>query len=622
MNRFSLVLLMIFISLVSSCSGSAVQPDVAPASEPSIASGGPHLWGFWDVEWNPETNEFDAVPLRSAMFACNVIKFMNAHPTNLAFHTAVVKHEDNWTNFDLDIGLIHPFPGLEAYDGFDVMGIFMGNGSAHFPGPEGYAIAGPDDQQLLNADGYTRRFNATEFSGAGQILPLQGYLPGGKGSLGYTPTAILNPYKYYADSLTANADAFGFLVTHSVGRGVFKPGSANFRHFKIRMPNNLLKFQYAVLANWEPGKNHPDPPDSLDDFPAAANSQEAVALDIVDSSTAFYDDESTYGGDIILDITPWDWSATCSPQMEEYTIKLRSSAWTGAFSVDMTPAATAQYHYTFHADIPVETLSAYGSLPIWVEVGYPDYDYSSPVGVPNDATGHLTAYFETSAYVTTSNPPVSDNCVYGFSDSHFMEDVDEPATDNPLLFANMLNLPKQEPYVSNKIVMWYEGHSDGYKEWPEFSGMITDMGYQNVYVPADPYTPLDTTGVKMLILATMYSKVGDYYTTEEVQLIRDFVNGGGICIILLEKKSFYVDGTDTVDKLISDLELDIKCHADDNYDDTPYTDITPDPITEGVDAIFGDKGARFEVFGNGVSLVRGTHNGDVFTAICKSPMGN
>ena len=422
-------LLASLILAVSSCSGntnSSAQPNMKANSavtplEEQFSSGNTNLWGFWAVSWNPAQNNFDAVPLRSAMLACNVIKFINASDSNLIIKVNSVDHQSNWVDFDLDIGFKHPFPGLDIYTGFDVMGVFLGRGSDQYPGPEGFPIAGSNDQQLLNPDGYTRRFNAPEFAGAGMILPLQGYFPGSKGTVGYTPTAVLNPYKYFADGLDADADPFAFLIDNDASRGCFKAGSVNYRNFLVRLPNSLLKFQYAVLANWEPNKNHPKPPATLDDFPSSANAQEAVAIKVLDSSDAYYVSETIYGGDIVLDITPWDWSATCNSTVDEYSIKLFSPAWTGPFDVNMAPTVQGNHNYTFHASMPASMLITNGDQPVWIEVSYPGYDYASPVGVPNDATGPLTAYFKTQVHVLDYDPTVSSgNFVYGFADTAFL----------------------------------------------------------------------------------------------------------------------------------------------------------------------------------------------------------
>jgi hypothetical protein len=76
---------------------------------------------------------------------------------------------------EVDVSLTHPL-NLEAYNGYDVRGIFIGNGSAAL------SYQGLDysedviDQMLYNADGYSRWFNAIEF-----LVP---------GTLGYTQGKI------------------------------------------------------------------------------------------------------------------------------------------------------------------------------------------------------------------------------------------------------------------------------------------------------------------------------------------------------------------------------------------------------------------------------------------------
>jgi hypothetical protein len=128
--------------------------------------------------------------------------------------------------------------------------------------------------------------------------------------------------------------------------------------------------------------------------------------------------------------------------------------------VDMNPTMQAEHHYTFHVSIPASLLIANGYQPVWVEVDYPGYDYKSPVGVPNDATGTLAAYFKSQVNILDHNPSVHyDNFVYCFGDSQFFDYADQ--SDNAKLFENMLNLSLDGPYAKNKKVMYYEGHSGG-----------------------------------------------------------------------------------------------------------------------------------------------------------------
>jgi len=623
------LLTILVLTMTVSCSGGRDLPTGPSLDEPTAETTqasqaltrGTIPWGLWSFEWNEFKQDFDIVPLRGAEFACNVIKFMNENTGSISLHINGVDHQADYVEFDLDIGFVHPFPGLTAFTGFDVLGVFMGDGSEMYPGVDGLEYPGEMDQRLLNPDGYTRRFNAPEFTGAGEILPLQGYYPGNIVPPDYVPTARLNPYKYYADWLEADGNAFQFLQDTSIFRGQFLPGSCNFRNYIIRFPNDKKSFNYAIVANWEPNINHPSPPDSLDDFPPNANSEEAVVVNIDDHTNAWYVDDTHYGGAVTLEITPWDWSAECSAVMEEYEITLYSPAWTGAYDVDMTPIAQVEHQCTYQVSIPGSELLGSGDQRVWVEVSYPDFDYTSPVGVPNDAVGALTSYFQTSVHILNYDPTVvSDNFIYGFADSNFFDHL-YGSTDNVQLITNLLNLPLTGPYAENNIFMYYRGHTNGSADCvPDDLGpVVEDLGYEWVYVPPSPYVPLDTTGVKMLVLAVYFTKAGELYTPEDLEQVRNLLNGGGVLVISAEHSGLYGGGTEIIDKLLEDLNAGFSFPCDMASTDNPYADITPDPITEDVAGIGGGACGRFEVFGNGVSLIRGDDYVNIYDVVVKSP---
>ncbi len=395
-----------FLLFALSCSGSpggSVAADlVEPAvdSHPGLTAGGmrqnsvnsPHLWGIWEVCIDLANESIEAVPLRGVAFTANVNGFVDGPPSNLFLTLGTIDVQPDYTDIPVDVGLRHPFPGLDSFTGFDVLGVFLGTGTDAYPGPDGFPVSGENDQKLLNSDGYTRWFNEPEFSGA--TLPMLGYIPGQLGSPGFVPSAELNPYKFFADDLGKDDDAFNFLVNNTEDRGCFRPGSVNYRHYDLRFPSSTgITFQYAVVAHWEPNINAPAPPDGLDDFPPSANADEALVIDIKDSSTAYYVDGSTYGGSVILDMSPWDWSAECSGVMEEYEIRCYSDAWSGAYAVDMTPTDQGDNWCEFHAAIPVETLASGDPLPVWIKVSYPNLDYTNDFGVSNDADGPLAGFF-------------------------------------------------------------------------------------------------------------------------------------------------------------------------------------------------------------------------------------
>jgi hypothetical protein len=155
---------------------------------------------------------------------------------------------------DVTIKLTHPFANARL-TGFDVRGILIGHGSmGGFT--ESMFYAGPDDMELLNADGHTRLWNPTGYTGKGYV----------DGKLG-TPdaianfTATLNGYKYFADDLTADMPVQDMVKSK---RGAFTVASSNTRHYRIRLGNKGLTFQYAIDANWFKPTDPVVVPDSFD----------------------------------------------------------------------------------------------------------------------------------------------------------------------------------------------------------------------------------------------------------------------------------------------------------------------------------------------------------------------
>ena len=196
---------------------------------------------------------------------------------------------------------------MTQYNGYDVRGVFMGDGSGtlvtdglKYPqfGIDQVQIADPDPpfDNSGSADGYTRWFNRTEFFQGG--MPLLNYTPGNLASPGFSGNATLCPYRYFADSLGTSDNLWEFLDDHSDLNGVFSSGATNTRNYYLRFPDTKgVVYGYAVIANWEgtdPG-SHP------------SNAIETVACDIVEESHVYYVDPSDNGGNFILDISLFDW---------------------------------------------------------------------------------------------------------------------------------------------------------------------------------------------------------------------------------------------------------------------------------------------------------------------------
>ncbi|HDS29742.1 MAG TPA: hypothetical protein ENN67_01725, partial [Firmicutes bacterium] len=169
---------------------------------------GTSLWGYWAVEIDPVTGIIDTVPVRNAMFTANVVNFLNGSPMNLGFKIIEVVNGIDFTDIDIDVTLKHPFPGMPQFNGYDVRGVFMGDGSKsmNYSTDLVYPVKGVDQFMFADPvggngapDGYTRWFNISEFSKGG--MPLLSYTPGMYASTGFNGTATLCPYKYFADGL-------------------------------------------------------------------------------------------------------------------------------------------------------------------------------------------------------------------------------------------------------------------------------------------------------------------------------------------------------------------------------------------------------------------------------------
>ena len=172
MNRWTVLIAAVLMSMLVAlgCSGGDGDP-VAPTSDTglteSIGHTGQsqtHLWGYYDVFIDIENQTVEAVPSRDAMFAANVVQFLNNNPAGLAFNIVSTPVGVDYIDVTVDVSITHPLPGMPQYDGYDVRGTFMGDGGYSMSYGSGLRAAAPGtDQYMFNADGYTRWFNLNDF---------------------------------------------------------------------------------------------------------------------------------------------------------------------------------------------------------------------------------------------------------------------------------------------------------------------------------------------------------------------------------------------------------------------------------------------------------------------------
>jgi hypothetical protein len=310
-QRTALIFVVAFLVLVG-CTGNGGQaptspslPDQFTAQMNPAADNHRMLWEYGEVTIDAETGTAKVVPMRTAEFNVNIVKFLQppiGNAANLAVTIDMANSSIPNAYVEVDCKLSHPFPGMQ-YWGFDTRAIVFSGGST--TGKHDGTVKYPSSTELrmVNADGYTRWWNHDEFGPMDKIF---GYT-NGKMSPNYTTNwSKVNGYKYFANGITSNQMPPNPDIAT---RGSFSNGNVT-RRMKLQFPKvaQPFKFKYSIDTSYEnPTTN---PPTSVNDFPPQANTEEAYQVVVTQdpTSTAFFNpDDQTYGGDLKLSIEVWDW---------------------------------------------------------------------------------------------------------------------------------------------------------------------------------------------------------------------------------------------------------------------------------------------------------------------------
>jgi hypothetical protein len=394
------------------CSNGGVNPltptDNGLTANSAVKQSQTHLWGMYDVYIDIPTQTATAVLNRSAMFTANVTTFVNKPATNLGFLINSTPIGADFIDVDINVTIKHPFPGMHMYDGYDVRGVFMADGSQNMVYGSGLKVGalGTDQVMLANPltpfngapDGYTRWFNPSEFTFAGLV----GYTRGTFATPNYNASATLCPYKYFADGLSANGDVWDFLTTTS-GSGVFTAGASNVRNYYLRFPNAKgVKYSYAIIASWIDETTHP------------ANAPEAMAISTQVTPDVYFVDGTDKGGKLKLGISVKDWDSALSAG-EDYTIFVQSNVLSAVHEFDaseMTPTGGDDNFSTYYAEIPADAVSGTAGNYFWVICEENGADYTGPFtptgGAPAQPLASFFRYDLFVANVPYNKAPVCD----------------------------------------------------------------------------------------------------------------------------------------------------------------------------------------------------------------------
>ena len=171
-----------------SCSGVSMNPVLPDSTGQQIASQqtvdtipvSKHLWGYWDIAIDATSGAMEIVPVRGVEFCANVTMFLQPPAgkiTNLGIKVTDLSQYFDQGLIDVEVTLIHPFPGLDQFTGFDVMGVFIHDGDelGEYDGDVFYG-RGTEVARLLNSDGMTRWYNPNEFTATGLLGFTEGAL--------------------------------------------------------------------------------------------------------------------------------------------------------------------------------------------------------------------------------------------------------------------------------------------------------------------------------------------------------------------------------------------------------------------------------------------------------------
>ncbi|MFH1675592.1 MAG: PKD domain-containing protein [bacterium] len=385
-------LVAVFILLAAlGCSGAGqvASPDLTQPSERILSQSTSHqLWGYWQVAANPSEGTFEMVPDRTSLLHVNVVPLLEP-PAGLKLKVSNLMFDGSKCN--VDVTLVHPFPGLSQYIGFDVAGIFISKGTyAGFADPD-LIMAGAGDSRLLNPDGYTRWWNPVEFSTPGlKLFRYRDGLLGNKNSIA-NYNCTLNGYKMFSNELGKNDD---IMDSDPSTRLPFFDGATNTRHYTIDFSGGVV-FNYAVDANWQMPDG--DAPFTPDDYAPDANRPEAWAISVSEIENTLFNNGSDQGGILSLAIDVWDhFNADLN------TVTLDSPGNFDPIS-SLTPVGGGDGYSTYIIDI-VDATPNPDSIDILVEIqsevtGYTDALPDKPI----------TAYFTYNAKVSgsTTEPPTA-----------------------------------------------------------------------------------------------------------------------------------------------------------------------------------------------------------------------
>jgi len=535
--HFILILLVAGFLFPSGCSNSDGLSPMIPNEPLKVIESTPdnHFCrGLWQFIADPVDETLNVIQLRTGNLHLNALPFLEPPPS---IYLTVESLQFNGNIIDADIGLRHPFLGLDQFTGFDVCGILITNGSVTGFDDADIRMAGPGDTRLLNPDGLARWWNPHEFPvNNGTIFGYTDGLLGAPDSIAdYNST--LNAYKYFCDDLGPDAPWSDIIPEN---RGMFSAGQKNVRHYTIEM-NGGLVFNYAIDANWKFPVGD-SPYDVPDDFAPAANRPEAWAISITEMDNSLYYEESTGigGGDLSLAFNLYDWFSADLNTVYIESLSGIPQEFAGS------PTGGGGNYSTYQVDVDGSNLTENGEIEILITAESEVADYG---GLLPGKT--VSAYFTITVTIDDESvsTPTGDTFYASGDKTPFAWGI--YLADNEQWLRNFY-MKATGTAAANSIVKFYQGH--GSMEFPYINtAYIYAMIEADGFVPVESKeVPIDPSGCRTIMIVMPGRYEPDLFSVAEAESLKDFIRDGGILVISAEIGSAFEDKT-TFDDLIQKL---------------------------------------------------------------------
>ena len=362
-----------------------VSPVYEPETMRAIESEhGRVLWGWYDMYVSDDHSSVTVVPARGTMFHFNALGLLETFGSDNLEVASWMQHTDG--SITAAIKITHPLePSATLHTGFDVRGIVMLPHENEFPELQARTPGVRVGQNaLLNPDGYTRRWNPTEY---GTIAKPFGYHDGmmiqpGKGAL---CTSTVNPY-------------VAFFTT--AYRRYFSPGISDERHYKLSFRPGAMHFAYAVDASW----GQPDDVDGNGNpwnvpgsFPLTCNSTEPYLFLVKEIAGKLESSLDLWaGGNASVSVYVEDWQDNASVFLGNIRLEA-PDIFDGAVNHSFKIEGKGYSYYKFDINNVKATLP--GKYPALIAMTLSETDPYWQGPVP------FTAYHQLALEVVEVNPP-------------------------------------------------------------------------------------------------------------------------------------------------------------------------------------------------------------------------